>query len=91
MIFLRETEEINFARLKRQKKFNIDFIPSNDFSLYDFILDLSTMFGIIPERFTGISDKLDMYFAMARGSDDTAACEMTKWFDTNYHCIAPRN
>jgi len=51
--FLRETEEIKFARLKRQKKFNIDFISSSDFSLYDFILDLSTMFGIIPERFIG--------------------------------------
>jgi len=86
---LRETEEIKFARLKRQKKFNIDFISSNDFSLYDFILDLSTMFGIIPERFCRLSDKLDTYFAMARGNDDATACEMTKWFDTNYHYIVP--
>jgi 5-methyltetrahydropteroyltriglutamate--homocysteine methyltransferase len=45
------------------------------------------MFGIIPDRFTGISDKLDIYFAMARGSDDAAACEMTKWFDMKYHYI----
>ena len=86
---MKETEEINFAGLKRQKKFNIDFISSNDFSLYDFILDLSTMFGIIPERFTGISDRLDTYFAMARGSNDAVACEMTKWFDMNYHYIVP--
>jgi 5-methyltetrahydropteroyltriglutamate--homocysteine methyltransferase len=26
---------------------------------------------------------------MARGSDDVAACEMTKWFDTNYHYVVP--
>jgi hypothetical protein len=77
---LRETDEISFARLERQKKFNIDFI-----------LDLLTMLGIIPERFSGKRDNLDTYFAMARGSDDATACEMTKWFDTNYHLYCPRN
>src|SRR5690606_16803154 len=33
------------------------------------------------------------YFAMARGHQkdgvDVVACEMTKWFDTNYHYIVP--
>jgi 5-methyltetrahydropteroyltriglutamate--homocysteine methyltransferase len=47
------------------------------------------MFGIIPERFSVTRDKLDTYFAMARGSADATACEMTKWFDTNYHYIVP--
>ncbi len=36
---------------------------------------------------------LDTYFAMARGIQrdglDATAMEMTKWFDTNYHYIAP--
>ncbi|HLA75873.1 MAG TPA: 5-methyltetrahydropteroyltriglutamate--homocysteine S-methyltransferase, partial [Gammaproteobacteria bacterium] len=40
---------------------------------------------------------LNTYFRMARGrapgdkagSADTFACEMTKWFDTNYHYIVP--
>ena len=26
---------------------------------------------------------------MARGSKDIVACEMTKWFNTNYHYIVP--
>jgi 5-methyltetrahydropteroyltriglutamate--homocysteine methyltransferase len=26
---------------------------------------------------------------MSRGSDDATACEMTKWFDANYHYIVP--
>lgn len=36
---------------------------------------------------------IDTYFRMARGraptGQDTTACEMTKWFDTNYHYIVP--
>ena len=30
---------------------------------------------------------LGAYFAMARGSQEAPAMEMTKWFDTNYHYI----
>ena len=32
---------------------------------------------------------LDGYFAMARGTQDAAPLEMTKWFDTNYHYLVP--
>jgi 5-methyltetrahydropteroyltriglutamate--homocysteine methyltransferase len=48
------------------------------------------MFGVIPERFSDIIDRLDMYFAMASGSDDATACEMTKWFDTSYLVLSPK-
>ncbi|MGB9710847.1 MAG: 5-methyltetrahydropteroyltriglutamate--homocysteine S-methyltransferase [Thermodesulfovibrio sp.] len=67
----------------------IDIIPSNEFSLYDFILDLSFMFNVIPKRFKKIEDPLERYFAIARGSADAPASEMTKWFNTNYHYIVP--
>lgn len=33
--------------------------------------------------------ELDRYFAMARGTKEAPAMEMTKWFDTNYHYIVP--
>ncbi len=85
---LKQTEEIQLQRLKVLKDAELDYIPSNDFSLYDFILDISTMLGVIPKRF-GESYDLDTYFAMARGSKTAIACEMTKWFDTNYHYIVP--
>lgn len=84
----KQTEEIQLQRLKILKDAELDYIPSNDFSLYDFILDISTMLGVIPKRF-GESYDLDTYFAMARGSKTAIACEMTKWFDTNYHYIVP--
>lgn len=35
------------------------------------------------------ADALDGYFAMARGTEDVAPLEMTKWFDTNYHYLVP--
>jgi 5-methyltetrahydropteroyltriglutamate--homocysteine methyltransferase len=65
--------------------------PSNDFSLYDHVLDMAVTVGAIPRRFkcpdTPVS--LRTYFAMARGAKDTPALEMTKWFDTNYHYVVP--
>ena len=87
--FLKEVEGVNLSRFRKQKDAGIDLISSNDFSLYDSMLDLSTMFGIIPERFSDINDATDLYFSMARGNDNAVACEMTKWFDTNYHYIVP--
>ncbi len=74
----------------------LDFIPVNDFSLYDHILDTSILLGIIPERFQTESGGLDQYFRMARGlapidakGEGVPALEMTKWFDTNYHYLVP--
>lgn len=74
----------------------IDLIPSNDFSFYDQVLDLSLTFGVIPEQYLAFAKEnsvLDLYFAMARGAQkegqDVVAMEMTKWFDTNYHYIVP--
>jgi 5-methyltetrahydropteroyltriglutamate--homocysteine methyltransferase len=73
----------------------IDLIPSNDFSLYDQVLDTLALVGAVPERYGHEGDQvgLDTYFAMARGRQaegvDVTAMEMTKWFDTNYHYIVP--
>ena len=80
-----------------QRQAGITHIPSNDFSLYDQVLDTSVMVGAVPERYDAPEGKvgLDTYFAMARGRSATdsapgvSAMEMTKWFDTNYHYIVP--
>lgn len=71
-----------------QKEAGIDFISSNDFSLYDTMLDMAVMLNAIPKRFQGLKDET-RYFAMARGNKDCVAMEMTKWFNTNYHYIVP--
>ena len=73
----------------------IDFIPSNDFSLYDHVLDAAVAVGAIPHRFTSGDPPSDLalYFAMARGGDFGAGpvppLDLTKWFDTNYHHLVP--
>lgn len=82
-------QDIQKYRLNTYAQNRIDYIPSNDFTYYDFMLDLSVMFGCIPERFVHISDEFDLYFALARGDKFALAQEMTKWFDTNYHYIVP--
>ena len=89
------------AAWARQKSLGADWLPSNDFSLYDHVLDTSLMLGAVPERY-GAGDGeagLETYFAMARGTAGEAsdcghahghtAQEMTKWFDTNYHYMVP--
>ena len=84
------------ANWKLQRDAGIDLIPSNDFSLYDQVLDTIALVGRGARSATagtaGDVD-LDTYFAMARGRQtggvDVTAMEMTKWFDTNYHYIVP--
>jgi len=81
----------------KQRKAGIDYIPSNDFSFYDQMLDMTCLLGNVPARFQwdGKTIGLDTLFFMARGlrpgatAKPTTACEMTKWFDTNYHYIVP--
>ncbi|MET9417351.1 5-methyltetrahydropteroyltriglutamate--homocysteine S-methyltransferase [Streptomyces klenkii] len=66
-------------------------VPTGDFSFYDHVLDTSVMVGAIPARHRAAvdADALDGYFAMARGTQEVAPLEMTKWFDTNYHYLVP--
>jgi 5-methyltetrahydropteroyltriglutamate--homocysteine methyltransferase len=71
-----------------QKEAKIEYIASNDFSLYDNMLDTTILLGAIPQRFKDLKDQ-ELYFAMARGNQDCVAMEMTKWFNTNYHYIVP--
>lgn len=87
---------IQISNWKKQSESQLDFIPSNDFSFYDHVLDTAIMVGAIPERFMihELDDDLLRYFAVARGyQSDRAgiipALEMTKWFNTNYHYLVP--
>lgn len=72
----------------------IDYIPSNDFSFYDNMLDTAVLLNVVPKRYRNLElDSLEEYFVMARGyqgeKGDTKALAMKKWFNTNYHYIVP--
>lgn len=80
--------ELKARHWNYQKEAGIDFIASNDFSLYDNMLDTAVMLGAIPKRFRAL-EKEEQYFSMARGDKNNVAMEMTKWFNTNYHYLVP--
>jgi len=91
-----EAKRIRAENWTFQKEQGLDHIPSNDFSMYDHILDTIALLGAVPSRykFSGGNVDIDTYFAMARGGregalKDVPAMEMTKWLDTNYHYIVP--
>jgi len=87
----RTAAELRQKHWKLQQDHGISHIPSNDFSLYDHVLDTAVMVGAVPPRYgwQGGAVSLSTYFAMARGTSDVTAMELTKWFDTNYHYIVP--
>lgn len=77
-----------------QKANSIDFIPSNDFSFYDGVLDTAVLLGAVPARYKQLGlGALDEYFAMARGyqgeKGNVKALAMKKWYNTNYHYMVP--
>lgn len=97
---LAKGKELRAHNWKLQKDAGVDVIPSNDFSYYDQVLDLSLLFNVIPERYTKFDlAPIDVLFAMGRGLQrkatetsgavDVTALEMVKWFDSNYHYVRP--
>lgn len=87
-------ENIRSARWDLQKSNGIDYIPSNDFSFYDGMLDTAVLLNAVPDEYRSLElSELDTYFAMARGyqgeKGDVKALAMKKWFNTNYHYIVP--
>src|SRR5690606_2328048 len=97
-----EEELINTGKQLRERHWAIQqaagnaFVTVGDFAWYDHILEWSTTLGVVPPRFNHPQNTpvdLDTLFRMARGrapcGRPVAACEMTKWFDTNYHYIVP--
>ena len=95
-VLLDATAGLRAHRRTELRSAGLGEIPSNDFSLYDHVLDTAWMLGAIPIRHRrAVPDvrtprgRLDRYFAMARGTAEVAPLEMTKWFDTNYHYLVP--
>ena len=91
---LEEGQRLRQLHWQLQQEAGLHLIPTGDFAWYDQMLNHSLMLGAVPQRF-GVADPadIDTLFRMARGrapsGQPAAACEMTKWFDTNYHYIVP--
>lgn len=78
-VLLETAKALRAAHWKEQRARGVSKIPSNDFSLYDPMLDTAVMVGAVPERYgwKGGTMPLDIYFAMARGRQgegDATSC-----------------
>ncbi|MHB1513265.1 MAG: 5-methyltetrahydropteroyltriglutamate--homocysteine S-methyltransferase [Acidiferrobacter sp.] len=88
-------KDLRMRAWSAQKAAGLDLVTVGDFAWYDHVLETSALLGVVPPRFEwqGPEVDLDTFFRMARGVAPTGkatyACEMTKWFDTNYHYIVP--
>ncbi|CDX53693.1 5-methyltetrahydropteroyltriglutamate-homocysteine S-methyltransferase [Mesorhizobium plurifarium] len=67
---LTTAKALRAANWEEQRDRGVSKIPSNDFSLYDHVLDTAAMVGAVPSRYAwnGGEVPLDIYFAMARGN-----------------------
>ncbi len=91
--------ELRARHWQEQREAGLDLVTVGDFAFYDQVLDLSVTLGAVPARFAAEEEvargevDLDTAFRMARGrapsGEPAAACEMTKYFDTNYHYLVP--
>jgi 5-methyltetrahydropteroyltriglutamate--homocysteine methyltransferase len=86
----KQASNLRINNLKTLKNAGIDAIVTGDFSYYDNVLDTAILFNLLPKRFNNLDlSKLQSYFTIARGSDDTPALSLKKWFTTNYHYLVP--
>ncbi|WP_276670037.1 5-methyltetrahydropteroyltriglutamate--homocysteine S-methyltransferase [Schaalia cardiffensis] len=83
-----ELRQANLARLVELGLRAQDASLPENSSLYDQVLDVTSLLGAVPARFEGRRG-LELHFALARGDQGSAPEEMTKWFDTNYHYLVP--
>ena len=83
------------ANWQTQIDIGIDNIPSNDFSIYDNVLDTTMLVGNIPKRYywEGGLVPPEIYFSMIRGQQkdkfDVHGMQTNSWFNTSFSYIVP--
>ncbi|MCY9804829.1 5-methyltetrahydropteroyltriglutamate--homocysteine S-methyltransferase [Vibrio scophthalmi] len=75
---------------------DLSFVAAGDFAWYDHVLTTTLLLGHAPKRHSDGFPDLDTLFRVGRGQSQancgcsgSAASDMTKWFNTNYHYIVP--
>ena len=83
----REVQEFNI-----NAQSHLDMQPVFDIDVYDKLLRTAVMFGIVPGRFgtaEEANNDLEVYLSIPRGTKESPASPMVKWFNTNYHVVQP--
>lgn len=81
---------------QEQAQAGLDFVTAGDFAWYDHVLTTTLLLGHVPKRHRDGFPDIDTLFKVGRGQSQaqcgcsgSAASDMTKWFNTNYHYIVP--
>src|SRR5207244_11795049 len=86
--FAAQVSDLRSAHLGEQRELVGSAV--DDFFLYDEVLETAMMFGAGAGSDTDDGgDPFGRLTALARGTPQREAWEMTKWFDTNYHFVVP--
>jgi len=93
-ILWRNANQLKKEQWLQQEEKEIDFIPSNDFSFYDSMLDTAYLLNAVPKVYQDLSfNELDTCFSMARGFQsemkDVKPLSIRKWFNTNDRYMVP--
>ncbi|MBN3492755.1 5-methyltetrahydropteroyltriglutamate--homocysteine S-methyltransferase [Vibrio neptunius] len=88
--------ELRSKNWQTQSDAELSFVTAGDFAWYDHVLTTTLLLGHVPKRHRDGFPDLDTLFKVGRGQsqmscdcDGSAASDMTKWFNTNYHYIVP--
>ena len=57
---LKAGKELRARHWKLQKDAGLDHIPSNDFSFYDQVLDMTALLGAVPKRYNWKGGNVDL-------------------------------
>ncbi|MGY0613744.1 5-methyltetrahydropteroyltriglutamate--homocysteine S-methyltransferase [Vibrio sp. FJH11] len=89
-------EDLRAKNWQVQSEAGLSFVTAGDFAWYDHVLTTTLLLGHVPKRHANGFPNLDTLFTVGRGQSQTdcgcvgsAASDMTKWFNTNYHYIVP--
>ena len=92
---LEECKKMRIENWKIQKKYDTDIILSNDFTMFDRMLDTICFVGNIPRKYYWEGGKvpLEIYFSMAFGKQkdkfDVEPLVTKNWLQTNYLYYVP--
>ncbi|MGF1911369.1 5-methyltetrahydropteroyltriglutamate--homocysteine S-methyltransferase [Vibrio kasasachensis] len=88
--------ELRAKNWQTQSDAELSFVSAGDFAWYDHVLTTTLLLGHVPKRHQNGFPDLDTLFRVGRGQSQancgcsgSAASDMTKWFNTNYHYIVP--
>lgn len=89
-------QSIRQQNWQQQQEAGLSFVTAGDFAWYDHVLTTTLLLGHVPQRHRHGFPDLDTLFRVGRGQSQnscgcsgSAASDMTKWFNTNYHYIVP--